>query len=103
MSTDDRRRSPIACTLDAGTAISQLGEWAAVRGDLLASQPIPDGVILTFPIRVADVVEDLARREAVCCGFLTITTDLTGDMISVSISSPDRAAAPVIALLAGEL
>ncbi len=94
-------RIPIACTLSPGGAVSQLAEWAALRSHAVADEPVPGGRRLSFPIDLAPTVEDLARREAACCAFLTIETHRAGELIRVEITSEDPAARPVIEVLTG--
>lgn len=92
---------PIACTLDTQGAVAQLAEWEALRDELVDSVPVEGGVRLVFPARVADAARDLARREASCCAFLDLAVTVDGDTASVTITSPDPQARPVIELLAG--
>ena len=92
---------PITCTLDGDRAAAQLDEWAALRNVLIDSMPVPGGVRMAFPADRADAVRDLARREAACCAFLELTVAAEDDTVSVTVTSEDPQARPVIELLAG--
>ena len=46
-------------------------------------------------------VEDLTRREAQCCAFLTIETSRGGGEMKVVITSVNPDAGPVIDMIAG--
>lgn len=94
-------RIPIACTLTPTAAEAQLGEWSALLAQLEADESIRGGRRLSFPISLASVVDDLARREAACCSFLTITTRRTEEQIVLELRSDDPAALPVVEAIAG--
>lgn len=94
-----KTRLPIACSLPARESRDQVGEWQAVGRHRLRTEPIQGGYAVTFPDGVADVVLDLARREAACCAFLDITTTQTSDGIRLAVTSEDPDAMPVIEML----
>lgn len=94
-------QQPIACTLPTGDAARQVQEWADLQNDVRTSEALDRGVALTFDIALAERVEDLAAREAACCGFLSITTHRGSDSVRMEITSDNPDAAPIIALLAG--
>ncbi len=56
---------------------------------------------MTLPASMVDDVEDLAHSERSCCGFLTISTSVLGEVMSLDISTPNLEALPVISALAG--
>ena len=92
---------PIACTLTTKEASIQLLEWVDLQHRATAVAPIERGVRMTLPASLVTDVEDLARREAGCCAFLTIDTSLAGDVLTLDISSANPDALPVIHALAG--
>ncbi|HZJ27543.1 MAG TPA: hypothetical protein VFF40_11140 [Acidimicrobiia bacterium] len=92
---------PIACSLPTPDAAGQVDEWADLRRDALTRERLERGVAMTFGIDAADRVEDLAAREAACCGFLSIATTRTAETVRLEITSDDPDAAPVIEALAG--
>jgi hypothetical protein len=92
---------PIACSLPARESRDQIGEWQALARHNLATERVDGGYAVTFDPEVRSVVEDLARREAACCGFLDIDAAPTDDGIRLSMTSKDPDALPVIEMLIG--
>lgn len=92
---------PVACTLSADRARFQVQEWVDLQALATSTQATRSGASMVFPSSLAPTVEDLARRERTCCGFLTITTVLVGDELTLEITTADREALPVIAALTG--
>ena len=91
---------PIVCTLTTKDAASQALDWATLGRAARFSESIPGGVAITFPADRAADVEDLAAREAACCGFLSLTIDNDGDVVRLTITSDNPDAVPVIDVLA---
>jgi hypothetical protein len=94
-------RIPIACTLTTKAANTQAMEWSELRDHASTVIELDAGVRMTFPARMVDAVDDLARRERACCAFLTLTTTATDDVMTLEIISGDPEALPVIWELAG--
>ena len=92
---------PIACSLTANEAAGQLNEWEELQRHVLRTEAVVSGAALIFDVALAERVEDLAAREAACCGFLSIVTSRTSDEVTLEITSEDPEAAPVIAHLTG--
>ncbi|MEA1902023.1 MAG: hypothetical protein U9N56_00695 [Actinomycetota bacterium] len=97
----DTFHQPLACTLSSVDVANQGTEWADLRANALASDPIDGGAVMTFPVGMADIVEDLARRERSCCSFLTITTKNDRDGVRLEITSDHPNAKPVIEAFTG--
>ena len=93
--------SPIMCTLTTKEAATQALEWVDLQHRAISVNEVEGGVRMTLPASLADDVVDLARREAGCCAFLTIDTSVVGDVLTLSISSANPDALPVIFALAG--
>lgn len=93
--------TPIACSLTDRDAGQQALEWVDLQRRATEVAAIEGGVRMTLPASLADDIEDLARREAACCAFLTITTAIVDDVLTLEISSANPDALPVIAALAG--
>ncbi len=93
--------SPIACTLTNNEATKQALEWVDLQHRAEAVAAIEGGVRLTLPASLVDDVEDLTRREARCCAFLTIDTSVVDGVLTLDISSANPDALPVISALAG--
>ncbi|MGB5757113.1 MAG: hypothetical protein WBM50_09380 [Acidimicrobiales bacterium] len=92
---------PIVCTLTAEDAAAQVLDWIDLQNHATKVSALDRGVRMTFPASLLDAVEDLARRERGCCGFLSITTALDNEILSLDISSQNPDALPVISALAG--
>ena len=72
----------IACTLDGDGAERRLEEWAELRERHLVSiEALGNGLRLRFDAGAAEAAEDLAAREAGCCGFLRIEVTRGADVV----------------------
>ncbi len=92
----------VACTLGAADASSRLLQWQLLRDeDGLGSEALPNGARIWFRPEAQARVDELAYREAECCGFLDLHIWLDGDRLTLDVTSPAEEAVPVIALLAG--
>jgi hypothetical protein len=88
---------PIACTLSADTARTQLREWS----DLLATAAVagrrtsPTEVIFELAEQMDHLPElvALARREKQCCTFFRFTLEIEPDAVELRISVPAEASA----------
>jgi hypothetical protein len=96
-----RPDAPIVCDMTTAedTVEERLAEYAALfRRALLRRERDPGGVHFVFRAGagVRDKVEDLARREALCCPFLAYRVETAGGEVTYSILNPltgdDRAA-----------
>lgn len=92
---------PIACSLPARESRDQIGEWQALIEHRVAVDRVEDGYAVVYDREVSDVVEDLARREAACCGFLEIASTHTPEGVRLLVTSPNPDALAVIQLLVG--
>lgn len=90
---------PIACSLSARETRDQIGEWRALSARRVVSERIEGGYAVTFDPEVAPAVEDLARREAACCAFLTIDVARTEHGVRLIMTSENPDALPVIEML----
>lgn len=93
---------PIACSLPARESRDQIGEWRALSAYRVTSERIEGGFAVTFHTEVAPVVQDLARREAACCGFLNIDAAHTERGVRLLMTSENPDALPVIEMLVGD-
>ena len=92
---------PIACTLTTEAATEQALEWVDLQDRATEVAALEGGVRMTFPASMVDDVEDLARRESACCAFLTISSSVIDEVLTLDISSQSPEALPVISALAG--
>lgn len=94
-------RQPIACSLPARESRDQIGEWRALIDHRKSTEPVKGGYAVTYDPGVTTVVQDLARRESACCGFLDIVTTPTENGVRMVMTSDNPDALPVIELLIG--
>jgi len=85
---------PIACTLDASDARSQLGEWREIlRSVVDASVRVsPSRLELSLlpGVDIAAVI-DLAQREVACCSFFSFAVEIRADHLVLAVEVPDDA------------
>lgn len=102
--TPDESESKVAvvCTLGADERTDRGLEWADLGALALTSDRIDGGVASTYPIDVADAVEDLAHRESGCCGsWLDVTTERLGEVVRLEITTGDPDGLGLILKMAG--
>ncbi len=92
---------PIACTLTSKDATSQFLEWTDLQRHALTTTKIDGGAVMTFDPELADSIEDLAAREASCCGFLSITTLRSDNEVRLEITADNPDAYALIEAMAG--
>ena len=88
--------APIACDLSSArdTADERIAEYVALfEQALLSRERRADAVVLTFRADAREQVEDLARREHVCCPFLGYRVETAGDRVVWTITGDERAGA----------
>ena len=77
-------------------------EWQRLRAEAgLEAELIPGGGRLWLRAEAWDTADELARREAACCGFLDFELASTGDGVHLDVTSEVAAAQKVIASLLG--
>lgn len=88
--------TPIAC--DMGTAVDtpeeRLAEYRQLFATALVRRERHDrAVVFIFRAKagVREQVEDLARREALCCPFMDYRIEATGDEVTFTFTNPGRA------------
>jgi hypothetical protein len=98
----EHRHLEVACGLEAVEAGTRATEWRRLREEAgQGSDWIPGGARLWLQPESQAVAEDLAEREAICCGFLDIDLASDGDRLRLDLTSLAPDAAPVIACIAG--
>jgi len=87
--------APIACDMSTArdTAEERLGAYGALFGRALVRRERRAGAVV-FAFRAAagtrKAVDDLARREAVCCPFLDYRVETVGDEVVWTITGDGR-------------
>jgi hypothetical protein len=98
----EHRSLDVACELEAGAAGAQRVEWRRLREDAgLGAEAIPGGARIWLRADAWEAADDLARREARCCGFLDMDVIVEENRVRLDITSPAVGAGPVISALAG--
>ena len=92
---------PSACSLTPTNAARQYLEWIDLQRHVLTVERIDDGAVMTFHAELADSVEDLAAREASCCGFLSINTMRSHGEVRLEITADNPDAYALIEAMAG--
>jgi len=90
----DLTRQPVACTLDAASMDDRIQDWRDLVAVAEASDPLPQGVRLTFPADpdLAARISRLAMDELGCCPFYSFTLELSATALTLSLRAPDDAA-----------
>lgn len=97
----DRRRIPIACTLEPSDLPARLQQWRDVVAESTGRDEVEGGVRLRFDRSpgLAARLADLAEAEHGCCGFFDFAIALGPDGTSLTVTAPPEARAMVDALL----
>lgn len=101
MTTPPNPDAAPACSLTHDQAIAQLGEWADLADDAIASSRTDGHLSVVLPIGDLARVEDLAARERSCCAFLDIAVavDEANATVTVTVDSPAASADDVVAFI----
>jgi hypothetical protein len=97
----ERNLIPVACTLTDTAATAQAVEWTDLVEQAINTERVDGGAVLTFDPDLQARVQDLADREALCCAFLTITTERTEQGFRLEITAPDPEAHSLIESMVG--
>ncbi|MFV1990027.1 MAG: hypothetical protein ACC652_04730 [Acidimicrobiales bacterium] len=93
---------PVVCTLVDGELSTRGLEWNDVGALSLTAEGIESGVVTTYPIEIADQIEDLCNREIGCCGsWLNIETSRLDQAIRVEITTSNPDGLGIIRSIAG--
>lgn len=92
----------MVCTLAGDEEETRHLEWGDVAPLAVMRRRIEGGIESTFPIEMADAVEDLANREMECCGsWLDIKTTRTSDLIRLEMTTANTDGVAILVSLAG--
>jgi hypothetical protein len=87
-------RIPIACTLVASDARSQLGEWEGLLGRVVGgSERVSANRLELTLLPDADIgsIISLAQRETTCCAFFSFAIEIRTDHLVLVVEVPDDA------------
>lgn len=88
---------PVVCTLTIGKRAERQLEWSDLRDLALSSETIDGGVASTYPLALADKIDDLASRESSCCGsWLQISTDRNGEHVRLEVTTTNPEGVEII-------
>lgn len=94
--------TPLACALPDRQRSDQIAEWQALSAHASVIEATTTGVVATYPVTLAQRVEDLVQREIACCGsWLQITHERDGDDIRVRLSTSSAEGRQMIQSLSG--
>lgn len=96
-------QKPIACTLTESQAQDQLAGWEDLRPSLTKLELHDRGVVLWFDAEAEAVVRTIAEREAMCCGFLSLSVDHDDGAVRLEILSDAPHGVPIVHLLAEQV
>ena len=85
---------PIACTLAASDARSQLGEWEEIlRRAVGGSERVSANRLELTLVPDADIgsIISLAQRETTCCAFFSFAVAIRADHLVLVVEVPDDA------------
>ncbi len=83
---------PVVCTLTTLEMAAQTLEWVDLAPLALSRHDVDGGVASTYPLVLADQIEELASRETSCCGsWLTIAHERGDDefRLRLTTTNPD--------------
>jgi hypothetical protein len=86
--------APIACTLEGGQLAGRAEEFRALFAWLIEAERTPKGFCWTFQggPGVERRVRELARREHLCCPFLSFAVSTQGEQVLWETRGPEHAA-----------
>lgn len=98
----DQTANPVACELGDKAKADQVLEWTDLGPLAISTVAIAGGVKSTYPLHVADRLEDLVDRENQCCGsWLHASTTRLPDAIRLEITTTNADGLTLIETLAG--
>lgn len=100
--TSDDAVPPVVCTLTSGQLDERGLEWTDLGALSLTNELIDGGVASTYPLSLADKIEDLANREISCCGsWLDIAWSRIDDTIRIELTTVNPDGLEMITSMAG--
>lgn len=93
---------PIVCTLSAAELAERGLEWSDLGPLALTSERIDGGIASTYPLEIADQVEDLANRESSCCGtWLSAAVSRVDGVVRLELTTANPDGLAIIVSMAG--
>ncbi len=102
MSPTNEPPPPVVCTLSLGKRAAQQLEWSDLAPLALTRAAVEGGAESTYPLALADQVEELAAREISCCGsWLTIKHERRQDDLRIELTTHNVEGVAMIRSLSG--
>jgi hypothetical protein len=93
---------PLVCTLTTGPLALQQLEWADLAEHATTRSAVEGGAESTYPLELADQIEDLAGREVACCGsWLQIAHERDDHAIRLRLTTANPDGVDLIRSLSG--
>ena len=93
---------PVVCTLTIGRRERQQLEWADLVEHSLSRCEIEGGAESTFPLELADQIEELAGREIACCGsWLQVAHERGDDVLRLRLTTANPDGVALIRSMSG--
>lgn len=87
----------LICTLSDTERHAQELQWSDLAGRALSRTEVPGGVVSTYPLALAERVEDLAARELGCCGsWMKIQVERVDRVVWLSVTAQNDDGVEVI-------
>lgn len=86
---------PVVCNLTMGRRELQQLEWSDIAEHAVTRSSIEGGAESTYPLELADQIEELAGREIACCGSWLQIAHARGDdvlRLRLTTTNPDGVA-----------
>ena len=98
----DAEAPAVTCSLTTKALAAQALEWSDAADLAIATVPLPNGSVARYPIAEADRIEDLAAREAGCCGsWMDISTERTETELRLRVTTTNPEGVELIHLMTG--
>jgi hypothetical protein len=102
MTTTEESVPPVVCTLSSRERAERGLEWSDLAALSLTSEHIEGGVVSTFPLSLADKIDDLANRETNCCGtWLDVSATRLADVVRLELTTSNPDGLAMIMSIAG--
>jgi hypothetical protein len=93
---------PVVCMLSIGARADRELEWSDLAGLALTSERLDNGIVSTFPLGLADAIDDLVEREQQCCGsWLDASVAAMVDSVRLELTTSNPEGVALIMSMAG--
>jgi len=89
------------CSIPLTEKDNRMRELQDLFAQARSAERIDGGVVMTFEPGLGGDVADLVAKEALCCGFLSMVTEVSDHELRLAVTSDDPAAVPAIEAFLG--